>query len=55
MKKENLEEKPFTLPTDSPVSTLIYWYVDWVRGLFVVWTTKFLKHNLCIFKETIFS
>lgn len=36
MKKENLEEKPFTLPTDSPVSTLIYWYVDWVCGLFVV-------------------
>lgn len=53
--KENLEEKPFTLPTDSPVSTLIYWYVDQVCGLFVVQTTKFLKHNLCIFKETIFS
>lgn len=30
--RETLEEKPFILPTDSPVSALTLWYIDRVSG-----------------------
>lgn len=38
--KETLEEKPFILPTDSPVSAPTFWYIDRVRGPSGLCTTK---------------